>query len=115
LKKRETGVNMPKYLVEASYASDGVQGLIKEGGSARRAELEKACASVGGKLDAFYFAFGDSDVVSIVDLPDNVTAAGTALVIASSGKVNIKTTVLLSPEEIDAAVKVSGDYRPPGD
>ena len=58
--------------------------------------------------------FGDTDVVSIIDLPDNVTAAGVALLIAASGKVDIKTTILLTPEEVDAAVKVGADYRPPG-
>jgi uncharacterized protein with GYD domain len=105
---------MPKYLVQASYVGDGVQGLRKEGGSTRRAVLEKACASVGGKLEAFYFAFGDTDVVTIIDLPDNVTAAGLALLVGASGKVDVKTTPLLSPEEIDAAAKVGGDYRPPG-
>ncbi|HUI02759.1 MAG TPA: GYD domain-containing protein [Acidimicrobiales bacterium] len=105
---------MPKYLVQASYIGDGVQGLRHEGGSARRSAVEKACASVGGKLDAFYYAFGDTDVVTIIDLPDNTTAAGVALLIAASGKVDIKTTVLLTPEEIDSAVKVGGEYRPPG-
>ena len=68
----------------------------------------------GRKLEAFYYAFGESDVVTVIDLPDNATAAGIALLIAAIGKVNIKTTVLLSPEEVDAAVKVGGDYRPPG-
>lgn len=105
---------MPKYLIQASYIGDGVQGLQKEGGSARRTAVEKACTSVGGKCDAFYFAFGDTDVVTILDLPDQVTAAGVALLVASSGKVTVKTTVLLTPEEVDAAVKVGGDYRPPG-
>ena len=105
---------MPKYLVQASYRGDGVQGLRQEGGSARRAVVEKACASVGGKLDAFFYAFGETDVVTIMDLPDNTTAAGVALLVGASGKVDIKTTVLLTPEEIDAAVKVGGDYRPPG-
>jgi len=105
---------MPKYLVQASYQGDGVQGLRQEGGSARRAAVEKACASVGGKLEVFFYAFGDTDVVTIMDLPDNTTAAGVALLVAASGKVDIKTTVLLSPEEIDAAVKVGGEYRPPG-
>jgi uncharacterized protein with GYD domain len=105
---------MPKYLIEASYTGDGAQGLRQEGGSARRAAVEKACSSVGGKLDAFYYAFGETDVVTIVDLPDNVTAAGVALLIAASGRVDIKTTVLLTPGEVDAAVKVTGDYRPPG-
>jgi uncharacterized protein with GYD domain len=105
---------VPKFLVQASHSSDGVRGLLKEGGSARRAAVEKACASVGGALDAFYYAFGETDVVAIMDLPDNVTAAGLALVIGASGRVDIRTTVLLTPEEIDAAVKVGGDYRPPG-
>jgi uncharacterized protein with GYD domain len=105
---------VPKYLFQASHIGDGVQGLRKEGGSARRAAVEKACASVGGALDAFYYAFGEADVVAIIDLPDNTTAAGVAILIAASGKVDIKTTVLLSPEEIDSAVKVGADYRPPG-
>ena len=105
---------MPKYLIQASYLGDGVQGLRQEGGSSRREAVERACASVGGRLDAFYFAFGDSDVVTILDLPDNMTAAGVALLVASSGKVDIKTTVLLTPEEIDSAVKIGGEYRPPG-
>jgi uncharacterized protein with GYD domain len=106
--------SMPKYLVQASYIGDGVQGLRQEGGSARRAVVEKACSSVGGNLDAFYYAFGETDVVTIMDLPDNVTAAGVALLVAASGRIDIKTTVLLTPEEVDAAVKVGGDYRPPG-
>jgi uncharacterized protein with GYD domain len=105
---------MPKYLVQASHSSDGVQGLLKEGGSARRAAVERACASIGGTLDAFYYAFGETDVVAIIDLPNNVSAAGLALMIAASGKVDLKTTVLLTPEEIDSAVKTGGDYRPPG-
>jgi uncharacterized protein with GYD domain len=105
---------MPKYLVQATYVGDGVQGVRNEGGSARRAVVEKACASVGGRLEAFYYAFGDVDVVTIMELPDNATAAGVALLVGASGKVETRTTVLLTPEEIDAAVKVGGDYRPPG-
>ncbi|MGD0392904.1 MAG: GYD domain-containing protein [Acidimicrobiales bacterium] len=74
----------------------------------------KACSSVGGKLDSFYYALGDTDVITIMDLPDNVAAVAIALLVAASGKVAVKTTVLLTPEEVDAAVKVGGDYRPPG-
>ena len=105
---------MPKYLIQASYVGDGAEGLRKEGGSARRAAVDRACSSVGGTLEAFYYAFGETDVVAIIDLPDNSTAAGIALLIAASGKIDIKTTVLMSAEEVDAAVKVGGDYRPPG-
>lgn len=105
---------MPKYLVQASYIGDGVKALRQEGGSARRAATEKACASVGGRLESFYFAFGANDVVEVIDLPDNTTAAGLALLAAASGALDTKMTVLLTPEEIDAAVKVEVDYRPPG-
>lgn len=105
---------MPKYLVQATYRGDGLQGLRTEGGTARRAAVERACASVGGSLDAFYFAFGERDVVAVLDLPDNVTAAGLALLIGASGKVDISTNVLLTPEEVDEAVKVGPDYRAPG-
>ena len=105
---------MPKYLLQASYIGDGAKGLRKDGGSARRAAVERLCASAGGSVEAFYFAFGDTDVVTILDLPDNVTAAGLALLVAESGKVDIKTTILLTCEDVDAAVKVTGDYRPPG-
>ena len=76
---------MPKYLVEVSYVGDGIRGLREEGGSARRAAVEMACASVGGTVEAFYFAFGDADLVTILDLPDNVAAAGIALLVAASG------------------------------
>lgn len=105
---------MPKYLVQASYVGDGVQGLRKEGGSARRAAVEKLCSSMGGRLETCYFAFGDADFVAIVDMPDNKAAAGLALLVDASGKANVKTTVLLTPEEIDAAATAGGDYRPPG-
>jgi uncharacterized protein with GYD domain len=105
---------MPKYLVQASYIGDGVKALRQEGGSARRAATEKACASVGGRLESFYFAFGADDVVAVIDLPDNTTAAGVALLVGASGTIDTKMTVLLTPEEIDAAVKIGVDYRPPG-
>ena len=105
---------MPKYLVQASYTGDGVQGLIKDGGTARRKVVEELCASLGGSAEAVYFAFGDSDAVIIMDLPDNVSAAAVALLVGASGMVSIQTTVLLTPEEIDAAAQMGGTYRPPG-
>ena len=105
---------MPKYLIEASYTGEGVRGLLKEGGTGRVEAVEKAMASLGGTVESFHFAFGDRDAVVIIDCPDNVTAAGLALSVASSGAVNIKTTPLLTPEEIDRAVKVRSDYKAPG-
>lgn len=105
---------MPKYLLQANYVGEGIKGLLKEGGSSRRAAAEKAIQSVGGKLDAFYYAFGDTDGFLIADVPDNVSMAALALTVSASGLVTAKTTVLLTPEEIDAAVKRTPAYRPPG-
>jgi uncharacterized protein with GYD domain len=105
---------MPKYLIEASYTLDGVRGIRSGGGSARREAVAKVAESVGGRLETFHFAFGDRDVLTIVDLPDNESAAAVAMTVNASGAVTIKTTVLLTPEEVDAAAKRSVDYRPPG-
>ena len=105
---------MPKYLIEATYKAEGVKGLLAEGGSKRREAVAKAIKAAGGKVEAFYFAFGQSDVVVIVDLPDNVSAAAGSLSINASGAVATKTTVLLTPGEIDEAVKKSVSYRAPG-
>ena len=105
---------MAKYLIQASYVGEGIKGLLKEGGSARRAAVEKLLASVGGKVDSFYYAFGDTDAYVIVDAPDNVTTAAVALTVAASGLVTIKSTVLLTPEEVDQATKKSPAYRAPG-
>ena len=105
---------MPKYLVQANYVGEGVNGLLQEGGSARRAAIEKLFASLGGTVEAFYFAFGDTDVFVIADVADNVTAAALSLSVNATGVVNSRVTVLLTAEEIDTAVKKTPTYRPPG-
>jgi uncharacterized protein with GYD domain len=105
---------MPKYLIEASYTPEGVKGVQSAGGSSRRDAIAKLAESVEGRLESFYFAFGDRDVYAVVDLPDNETATAVALTVNASGAVTVRTTVLLSPEEVDAAAKRSVDYRPPG-
>lgn len=105
---------MPKFLIEASFTLDGVKGLMKDGGTARREAVAKTAESVGGTLESFNFAFGDRDVFVIADLPDNEAAAALALTVNASGAVSVKTTVLLTPEEVDAVTKRSVEYRPPG-
>jgi uncharacterized protein with GYD domain len=105
---------VPKYLIEAVYTADGAKGLLDKGGTARRTAVEAAAKSVGGKVEQFYFAFGETDVVVILDLPDHASAAAMALTVSSSGGVEATTRVLLTPEELDAASKKSTEYRPPG-
>ena len=105
---------MPKYLIQASYTQQGLQGLLKEGGSSRKAHIEQVLKGLGGKLEAVYFAFGDSDVYVIIDVPDQVTATAVSLTVGAAGSVSLKTSVLIDPEEVDAATKKSVAYRPPG-
>ena len=105
---------MPKYLVEVTYTAQGAKGLLAEGGSKRRDAAEKAVKAAGGKVEAFYFSFGKSDAIVIVELPDNVSAAAASLAINASGAVTTTTTVLLTPAEIDEAAKKAVPYRAPG-
>ena len=105
---------MPKYLSMGSYTAEGLKGLLKDGGTSRRKAVETAVEALGGRLEAYYFAFGDSDVVAISDVPDNVTAAALAIGIASTGTVGLKTTVLLTPEEVDEATKKTLSFRAAG-
>jgi uncharacterized protein with GYD domain len=105
---------MPKYLFEASYSVDGVKGVQSAGGGSRRDAVAQLAESVGGKLESFHFAFGDRDAYVIVDLPDNESAAAVALTVNAGGGASVRTVVLLTPEEVDAAAKRSVDYRPPG-
>ena len=105
---------MPKYLLKVSYTADGVKGVMKDGGTKRRQAAEAAVKSTGGSLEAMYFAFGDDDVYCIIDSPDNASVAAASMAIAASGLVKPTTVVLLTPEEIDQAVKKSPSYTPPG-
>ena len=105
---------MPKYLLQASYTAEGLRGLLKEGATKRKAAAEQLIDSLGGKLEVFYPAFGDTDVFLIVDAPDNETAAAALMAVGASGAVQVKTTVLLTPEEMDRATKKTVSYRPPG-
>jgi uncharacterized protein with GYD domain len=105
---------MPKYLFEANYTAEGAKGIAKQGGTGRRASVEKAIASAGGRLESFYFAFGGRDAFVICDFPDNVSAAAMALAVNQSGAATTNTVVLLTPEEVDSAAKKSVNYAPPG-
>src|SRR6188472_910841 len=105
---------MPKYLITGSYTTQGVKGVMAEGGSGRVAAVRKLVESLGGKLESMYFAFGSDDWYITVDLPGNVASAAASLTVAATGSVNSRVVVLLTPEEVDAAVKQSADYRAPG-
>ena|SRR3972149_2199700 len=104
---------MPKYLIEASYTLEGTRGLMKSGGTARRAAMQQAVESVGGRFEVQYFALGEHDAFVIADLPDHVSAAAISLAVTATGAARTKTTALLTPEEVDQAVKKTVKYEPP--
>jgi len=105
---------LPKYLITANYSPEGVEGVKSKGGSSRRDAVAATVEGLGGKLESFYFGFGDHDAFVTVDMPDNEAVAAVALAVNAAGSVSINTTVLLTPEEVDEAAQRSVDYTPPG-
>ena len=106
---------MPKYLISASYSSDGVKGLLAEGGTKRRETIQKLVTGMGGMMESFYYAFGSDDLFVIVDLPDQAAMTAISLGVSATGSVsNVNTTVLITPEEIDQAAQIRVNYTPPG-
>ena len=107
---------MPKYLVEGRYTSDGLKGLVRQATSRRRVDIAKTIESAGGKLEAFYFAFGDAEFYIIFDVPDNVSAAALSVVANQSRFVTSKITVLMTADEMDQAIKKTTaiEFLPPG-
>lgn len=105
---------MPKYLFQANYTPEGMQGLLKEGGTSRRQVFEEMAKEQEGSLESFYYAFGGADLYMTFDLPDAATAAAISLSIGAGGALNITTIQLITPEEIDAACGKTVSYRLPG-
>jgi uncharacterized protein with GYD domain len=105
---------MTSYLLRVSYTAEGVRGVLKEGGSSRRAMVDGMIKGLGGTLESFYYAFGQDDVYAIAKLPDNVTAAAVSLAVSAAGAARSNVVVLLTPEEVDAATKKTVAYRAPG-
>ena len=105
---------MAKYLIRGSYTAEGAKGLIKEGGTGRKAAVQKALEGLGGKLEAIYFTFGADDVLVICDIPDAISGLALSLVVNASGAVRISTSPLFSVDEVDAASKKAVSYRPAG-
>ena len=105
---------MAKFMIQGSYTADGAKGLMKEGGSARKAAVQKALEGVGGRLETLYFSFGGHDVVLICEMPDAITGLALSLAVNASGALRITSTPLLSVEDVDAACKKAVSYRPAG-
>ena len=105
---------MARYLFQGSYSTDGARGLLREGGIRRREAVEALLRSLGGRLEAFYYALGETDLYMIVDLPDHVAVVSASLIVAASGAGHWRTTVLLTAEDMDRAAASGASYRAPG-
>jgi uncharacterized protein with GYD domain len=105
---------MAKFLIQGTYTAEGAKGLLKDGGTKRVRAVQETLKALGGKVETFHFAFGETDTFVIVDLPDNASAAAVSLAFGSSGRAHIRTTALITPEEIDAAAKKKLPYKAPG-
>jgi uncharacterized protein with GYD domain len=106
---------MGRYLFQGTYSREGAAGLLREGGTKRRAAVEALVKTLGGRLESFYYGFGDTDLFLIVELPDHVVAASASLIVVASGAGSWRTTVLLTADEMDGVSKNSAAYRAPGD
>ena len=105
---------MARYLLEVSYTSEGMKGVLKEGGTGRRSMVEKLASSMGGTVESFHFAFGENDAYIIAEFPGDVDAAAVAMTVGAAGAATVRTITLLTPEQIDEATQKTVDYRPPG-
>jgi uncharacterized protein with GYD domain len=105
---------MAKYMFHGSFSQTGLQGLMKEGGSARHKAVQDLAKSLGGSMESYYFAFGKDSYYIVCDLPSDEAASALSLVVNVSGAATNTTTKLLTAQQVDAAVKMSPSYRPPG-
>ena len=107
---------MARYMVQFSYSTEAVSDLV--GNPQDRAAIVRGLIErLGGRLEAFYYTFGDYDGVAIVKGPDNVTMAALSMAVSSSGAFKtFKTTVLITMEEAMEAMRKAGTlgYQPPG-
>ncbi len=105
---------MAKYLFQGSYTVEGLRGVLREGGTKRRDAVAQLVQGLGGTLEALYYAYGGDDFFIIADMPDSVSTTALSLAVNATGAVQFKTIVLITPEEVDAAVQKTVTYRRPG-
>jgi uncharacterized protein with GYD domain len=105
---------MPMYMWQVSYTQAGLQGVLKEGGTGRREAIEKLAANLGGRIESFYYAFGEDDAYIVAEFPSDVDVAAVSMNVGAVGAARVKTIPLLTPEQVDQAARRSIEYRPPG-
>jgi uncharacterized protein with GYD domain len=105
---------MSRYLLKIKYTVDGINGVRKDGGTARVEVARKLVESVGGTLASFDFAFGDVDAYMVIEAPNNASVAGASSIVGAAGGASVETVALLTGTEMDQAMKAQAEYRKPG-
>jgi uncharacterized protein with GYD domain len=106
---------MAHYMLQASFTSEAWAKMLNEPQNREQA-IRPVIEKLGGKLLGYWFAFGESDAIVIIQMPDNVSAAAASLAAAAGGAVkSVKTTPLMSVEEGMQAMRKAGGagYRAP--
>ena len=107
---------MARYLFQAAYTSEAWAAQVKNPQN-RIDVVRPVIERLGGRIECVYFAFGEYDLIGIVEMPDNVSAAAFSLAGSAGGGLKaVKTTPLLTIDEgIEAMKQAAGaGYRPPG-
>ncbi len=103
---------MSRYLVQARYTESGLREILNEGGSKRAEVMGNVIRNLGGAVESFFYALGDTDVYVVINLPDNINACAFSIATNASGAVAVKTTALLTPEEVDLATQLATKSQP---
>jgi uncharacterized protein with GYD domain len=104
---------MAKFLIRARYTASGTQGAVQEGFANREAYVRSLIESVGGKTEVWYFAYGEDDVIVIIDA-EPAAAVAISLAVNQGGFVQLTLTPLLTAAEMDQARARLPQYRSPG-
>jgi uncharacterized protein with GYD domain len=104
---------MAKYLFEVSYSVEGAEGLLAHGGTARLEAITTAIEALGGTVDSFDFSLGHEDAYLIASLPDVQAVAAMSITVAAAGGARVRSHELLSPAQVDEALKTRVEYTPP--
>ncbi|MEU8044338.1 GYD domain-containing protein [Micromonospora echinofusca] len=105
---------MARFLFTATYTVEGINGLMKEGGTRRAEVIQALVENTGGRMESFDFGLGAHDAYVICDLPDQQTAVALAATIRAAGGLDTRINPLLTPQDMDEALRLKVAYRPPG-
>lgn len=106
---------MAYYLFQAAYAPEAVAAMVKNPQNRMEAS-QPVLERLGGRIIDMWIAFGEYDVIAIIEAPDNVSVLAGSMAASAGGALKAaKTTPLMTMEEGIKAMKMAGEagYQPP--